>query len=71
MKQEVSSYLLASNQQDAVFLSMLHLSENMIQNQKFRPAVMEQLHLIPHLQEKHTNTELNEEKHDDIGIGQY
>lgn len=50
-----SCYLLASHQQDAVFLSMLHLSENVIQDQKFRPAVMQQLHLISHLQETHTH----------------
>lgn len=52
-----SCYLLAGHQQDAVFLSVLHLSENVIQDQKFRPAVVEQLHLIPHLQEAHTEAE--------------
>lgn len=57
-----SCYLLAGHQQEAVFLSMLHLSEDVIQDQKFRPAVMEQLHLISHLQEADTHGHTEGEK---------
>lgn len=63
-----SSYLLARHQQDAVFLSMLHLSENMIQDQEFRPAVMEQLHLIGHLQEKDRSRDVSGQSKAALGL---
>lgn len=43
------THLLACDQQDGSFLRMHHLPENVVENEKFTPAVLQQLHLIIHL----------------------
>lgn len=51
-----AAYLLSSNQQQAALLPVLHLSEDMVQNQQLRPTVVKKLHLIPHLKEETENS---------------
>lgn len=44
------SHLLSSNQQDAVFLAVLDLAVDVVQHQQLAPTVLQQCHLVSHLE---------------------
>jgi len=49
-RDELGTHFLSGDQQQAVLLPMMHLSEDVVEHQQLRPAVMEKLHLVSHLQ---------------------
>lgn len=47
---EQLSHLLPSDQQDAVLLAVLDLAVDVVQHQQLTPAILQQCHLVSHLQ---------------------
>lgn len=52
---EQFSHLLPSDQQDAVLLAVLDLAVDVVQHQQLTPAVLQQCHLVSHLQGRATH----------------
>lgn len=49
-----TTHLLTSDQQDGALFGVDHLPENVVKDEEFAPAVLQQLHLVVHLvREKH------------------